>query len=119
MDLGGSGGANINGNFESPESGGLVEAKSNENGENLQDEDMELGESREQDLASADSSEEKSNDKDTSLRKIEGPKPKFSTMFVDAADSPQTDLLHRFQSCCQFIKQGVEQGGGVLVHWLV
>jgi hypothetical protein len=42
--------------------------------------------------------------------------PPLTTMFVQASDVPGTDLLHRFEECCQFIKQGVEQGG-VIVHW--
>ena len=37
-------------------------------------------------------------------------------MFVQVADIPQSDLLHHFQSCCQFIKEGRERGT-VLVHW--
>lgn len=42
--------------------------------------------------------------------------PKLATMFVEAADLPDTDLLHQFGECCGFIQQGVEQGN-VLVHW--
>ena len=46
-----------------------------------------------------------------------GSKPsRVVTKFVQAADHPETDLLHHFESCCQFIKQGVGLGG-VLVHW--
>lgn len=41
---------------------------------------------------------------------------KLATMFVEAADLPDTDLLHRFGECCGFIQQGVEHGN-VLVHW--
>ena len=50
-------------------------------------------------------------------KKVEAPKrPNFTTMFLEAADLPQTDLLHHFPKCCQFIKQGVDMGA-VLVHW--
>ena len=42
--------------------------------------------------------------------------PPLTTMFLQATDVPDTDLLHHFERCCQFIKQGVEQGG-ILVHW--
>ena len=35
----------------------------------------------------------------------------LTTMFLQAIDVPDTDLLHHFERCCQFIKQGVEQGG--------
>lgn len=44
--------------------------------------------------------------------------PGLSTMFVSATDLSKTDLLHRFDECCRFIQQGVEQGC-VLVHWCV
>lgn len=44
---------------------------------------------------------------------------RFATLFIQADDSPDTDLLHRFEQCCQFIKEGVEQQGTVLVHWCV
>ena len=37
-------------------------------------------------------------------------------MFVQVADVPQSDLLHHFPSCCQFIKESRERGT-VLVHW--
>ena len=40
----------------------------------------------------------------------------LSLMFLQAIDVPDTDLLHHFERCCQFIKQGVEQGG-ILVHF--
>lgn len=42
---------------------------------------------------------------------------KFQTLFVQASDVPSTDLLHRFESCCMFIKAGLERGGATLVHW--
>ena len=42
--------------------------------------------------------------------------PPLTTMFLQAIDVPDTDLLHHFERCCQFIKQGVEQGG-ILVHF--
>ena len=44
--------------------------------------------------------------------------PPIKTMFVKVADMPGSDLLHSFESCIQFIKEGVEQGT-VLVHWYV
>lgn len=43
-------------------------------------------------------------------------RPKFATLFIQATDLSNTDLLHRFEECCGFIQQGVEQGN-VLVHW--
>ena len=51
----------------------------------------------------------------------EGNKPPtrlLATKFVEAADLPGTDLLHRFDECCHFIQEGVELGA-VLVHWSV
>ena len=44
--------------------------------------------------------------------------PPIKTMFVKVADMPGSDLLHSFESCIQFIKEGVEEGT-VLVHWYV
>ncbi len=42
----------------------------------------------------------------------------MKTMFVQVADLPSSDLLEHFESCAQFIKEGVEQGT-ILVHWYV
>ena len=36
--------------------------------------------------------------------------------FIEVADMPKSDLLHHFESCCHFIKEGRERGT-VLVHW--
>ena len=44
--------------------------------------------------------------------------PPIKTMFVKVADMPGSDMLHSFEPCIQFIKEGVEQGT-VLVHWYV
>ncbi len=60
---------------------------------------------------------EENSEKEIESKAVEG--LRFSTMFVEASDTPRTDLLHHFERCCQFIKQGVEQGGGVMVHWYV
>jgi len=38
------------------------------------------------------------------------------TMFVRVTDLPKSDLLHHFEPCIKFIKEGVERGT-VLVHW--
>ena len=40
----------------------------------------------------------------------------FKTKFVCLPDLPTSDLLHHFEPCCHFIKEGVQQGT-VLVHW--
>lgn len=40
----------------------------------------------------------------------------IKTMHLRVPDMPQSDLLHHFESCAKFIKEGVEQGT-VLVHW--
>lgn len=57
---------------------------------------------------------------DESCKEIGGKKrrrgPPMKTMFVKVADIPGSDLLHSFEPCIQFIKEGVEQGT-VLVHW--
>ena len=59
---------------------------------------------------------------DESCKGIGGKKrrrsPPVKTMFVKVADMPGSDLLHSFEPCIQFIKEGVEQGT-VLVHWYV
>lgn len=39
----------------------------------------------------------------------------FKTMYVCVVDMPTADLLHHFEPCAKFIKEGVEQGT-VLVH---
>ena len=44
-------------------------------------------------------------------------RPRFQTLFVQASDMPSADLLHHFESCCTFIKAGLEGGGATLVHW--
>lgn len=36
--------------------------------------------------------------------------------FVEVADMPKSDLLHHFESCCHFIREGREKGT-ILVHW--
>ena len=36
--------------------------------------------------------------------------------YIEVADMPKSDLLHHFESCCRFIKEGRERGT-VLVHW--
>ena len=43
---------------------------------------------------------------------------RFKTKFVCSADMSESDLLHHFEPCCRFIKEGVERGT-VLVHWCV
>ena len=40
----------------------------------------------------------------------------FKMMFVKVRDLPSSDLLHHFESCARFIKEGRQQGT-VLVHW--
>ena len=40
----------------------------------------------------------------------------FKTMYVCVTDLPTADLLHHFEPCAKFIKEGVEQGT-ILVHW--
>ena len=40
----------------------------------------------------------------------------FKTMYVCVADMPTADLLHHFELCAKFIKEGVERGT-ILVHW--
>ena len=40
----------------------------------------------------------------------------IKTMFVRVADLPKSDLLHHFEPCITFVKEGVERGT-VLVHW--
>ena len=42
---------------------------------------------------------------------------KFETMFVCLPDMPSSDLLHHFPTCCEFIREAVDQKGTVLVHW--
>ena len=36
--------------------------------------------------------------------------------FIAVADMPKSDLLHHFDECCRFIRDGRERGT-VLVHW--
>lgn len=36
--------------------------------------------------------------------------------FIEVADMPKSDLLHHFEECCEFIREGRERGT-VLVHW--
>ena len=40
----------------------------------------------------------------------------IKAMFVKLPDMPSSDLLHHFEPCVRFIKEGVEQGT-ILVHW--
>ena len=46
-------------------------------------------------------------------RKVELPRRR---MFIQVLDMPKSDLLHKFEACCQFSKEGREKGS-VLVHW--
>ena len=41
----------------------------------------------------------------------------FATTFVAVSDQPSSDLLGHFESCARYIKEGVDGGGTVLVHW--
>ena len=41
----------------------------------------------------------------------------FKTLYICLPDMPSSDLLHHFDECCQFIREAVDQGGTVLVHW--
>ena len=42
-----------------------------------------------------------------------------SPMVVEVDDVEDEDLLMHFDACNNFIQQGLDSDGGVLVHWLV
>lgn len=43
----------------------------------------------------------------------------FKHMVVEVDDVEDEDLLAHFDACNQFIQTGLDNGGGVLVHWCV
>ena len=74
---------------------------------------------KEEEVKESEAMEEKEGGEERKGRKRRGrgttelPRRK---MFVEVVDMPESDLLHQFESCCQFIREGRETGT-VLVHW--